>query len=84
LADFILMEDMLLAITAGIRMLRGRRKELGDVMGPKLFQSYRKVWYIMKFQIRRNSERVTTAARVRVVLQEEWDRVAIGEINALF
>ena len=49
------------------------------------FQSYRKVWYIMKSrQIRRGSERATTAARMRVVLQEEWDRIAVEEINALF
>ena len=56
-------------------------------MAPKLIPSYRKVWYIMKsrIQIRRNSERVTTAAPMRVVLlQEEWDRVAVEEINALF
>jgi len=35
-------------------------------------------------QIRRGSERATTTARMRVVLQEEWDRIAIQEINALF
>jgi len=56
-------------------------------MGPKFlrFQSYRKVWYIMKsrIQISRGSERATTAARMRVVLQEEWDRVVVEETNAL-
>jgi len=34
--------------------------------------------------LRRGSERVTTAARMRVVLQEEWNRITIEEINALF
>jgi len=37
-----------------------------------------------RIQIRRGSERVTTAARMRVVLQEEWNRITIEEINALF
>jgi len=36
-----------------------------------------------RIQIRRGSEWVTTAARMRVVLQEEWNRIAIEEINAL-
>ena len=37
-----------------------------------------------RIQIRRGSERVIIAARMRVVLQEEWDRITIEEINALF
>jgi len=78
---------MLLAITVGIRMPRGRRKELGRCNGPKFpdFNPIERVWYIMKsrIQIRRGSERVATAARMRVVLQE-CDRITIEEINALF
>jgi len=54
-------------------------------MAPKLFQLYRKGVYIMKSRIQiRNCKSVTTAARMRVVLQEEWDWIAIEEINALF
>jgi len=79
---------MLLAITVGIRMLRRRRKELGRFNGPQIPQISilpKGVVYIMKSrQIRRGSERATTAARMRVVLQEEWDRIAIEGINALF
>ena len=59
---------MLLAITVGIRMLRGGRKKLGN--GPQIsqIQSNRKGVGIMKsrIQIRRGSERVTTAAWMRV------------------
>ena len=53
---------------------------------PNYFDPIERVWYIMKsrIQIRRGSERVITAARMRVVLQEEWDRITIEEINALF
>jgi len=76
---------MLLAITAGIRMLRGRRKEIGRCNGPQIISILSKgVVYHDVPDKKRNSERVTTAARVRVVLQEEWDRVAVEEINALF
>jgi len=37
-----------------------------------------------RIQTRRGSEKVTTAQRMRVVLQEEWDRITIGEINTLY
>jgi len=64
---------MLLAITAGIRMLRGRRKELGRCNGPQIISILSKgvVYHESRIQIRRNSERVTTAAPVRVVLLQE-------------
>jgi len=50
------------------------------------FNPIERVWHFMKprIQIRRGSERVTTAARVRVVLQEERDWVTIEEIGPLF
>jgi len=53
---------------------------------PNYFNPIERVWYIVKsrIQIRRGSGRVTTAARMRVVLQEEWDWVAVEKIDALF
>jgi len=53
---------------------------------PPNFNSIERVWYKVKsrIQIRRGGERVTTAARMRAVLREEWDRIAIEGINAFF
>jgi len=53
-------------------------------MAPKFprFQSYRKD--VVYHEVSYPSKRVTTAARMRVVLRGEWDWVTIGEINAHF
>ena len=37
-----------------------------------------------RIQTRRGSEKVTTARRMRVVLQGEWGCITIEEINALY
>ena len=87
--DFILMEDNAAShhcwYTDAEREKEGIRKMQWPPISPD-FNPIERVWYIMKsrIQIRRGSERVTTAARMRVVLQEEWNRITIEEINALF
>jgi len=41
------------------------------------------VWALMKsrIQTRRGHERITSLPQMRLVLQEEWDRVTIEDIN---
>jgi len=87
--DFILMEDNAAShhcwYTDAQREKEGVR-EMKWPPNPPDFNPIERVWCIMKsrIQTRRGSERVTTAARMRIVLQEEWDRITIEEINALF
>jgi hypothetical protein len=47
------------------------------------FNPIERIWLLMKsrFQTRRGSERITTLARMKQVLHEEWDRITIEEIN---
>ena len=37
-----------------------------------------------RIKTRRGKKRITTAAQMRAVLQEEWNHITIEEINALY
>ena len=86
--DFILMEDSAAGhhcwYTDSEREREGIRKMDWPPTSP--FNPIELVWFIMKsrIQTRRGSEKVTTARRMRVVLQEKWDRITIEEISALY
>jgi transposase len=47
------------------------------------FNPIERIWTLMKrrIQTRRGSERITTVNRMKQVLQEEWDKITIEEIN---
>jgi len=87
--DFILMEDNAAShdcwYTDAERKKEGIQKMDWPPNSPDL-NPIERVWFIMKsrIQIRRGNEKVTTARRMREVLQEEWDRITIEEINALY
>ena len=86
--DFILMEDNAAGhgcwYTDTEREKEGIKK-MNWVPNSPDFNPIERVWYIIKSRIlmRRGSERITTATRVKELLQEEWDRITIDEINDL-
>ena len=48
------------------------------------FNPIEKIWTLMKWQIqrRRGAAQITSITEMRLVLEEEWDRLTIDEINA--
>src|SRR5204862_2871924 len=84
--NFMLMEDNAAAhkswYTTSEREKEGIPKIKWPANSPD-FNPIERIWYLMKsrIQTRRGAERVTTVAHMKQVLQEEWDRITIEEIN---
>jgi transposase len=84
--DFILMEDGAVSHGSGYtnqkRVKEGVRKMDWPPNSPD-FNPIERIWALMKkrIQTRRGSERITTVKDMKRVLQEEWDKITIEEIN---
>jgi hypothetical protein len=84
--DFVLMEDGASPHTASYTS-REREKQgvskLDWVSNSPDFNPIERIWILLKRRIqwRRASERVTTVTDVKLVLQEEWEKIRVEEIN---
>jgi transposase len=84
--NFILMEDGAAShgseYTTQERVREGVRKMDWPPNSPD-FNPIERIWTLMKsrIQTRRGSERITTVTAMKRVLQEEWDKITIEEIN---
>jgi len=84
--DFVLMEDGASAHTASYTS-REREKQgvpnLDWVSNSPDFDPIERMWTLLKRRIqrRRASERVTTVTDMKLVLQEEWEKITVEEIN---
>jgi hypothetical protein len=84
--DFVLMEDGASPHTASYTS-REREKQgvpkLDWVSNSPDFNPIERIWTLLKRRIqrRRASERVTTVADMKLVLQEEWEKITVEEIN---
>jgi transposase len=84
--NFILMEDGAAAHGSGYttqeRVREGVRKMDWPPNSPD-FNPIERIWTLMKrrIQTRRGAERITTVNEMKKVLQEEWDKITIEEIN---
>jgi transposase len=85
-SNFILMEDGAASHRSGYttqeRVNEGIRKMDWPPNSPD-FNPIERIWALMKrrIQTRRGSERITTVKAMKKVLQEEWDKITIEEIN---
>jgi transposase len=84
--NFILMEAGAAAHGSGYttqeRVREGVRKMDWPPNSPD-FNPIERIWTLMKrrIQTRRGAERITTVNEMKKVLQEEWDKITIEEIN---
>jgi transposase len=84
--NFLLMEDNAPAHKCWYNNSEREKEGIPKVEWPANspdFNPIERIWYLMKsrIQTRRGRERVTTVSRMKEVLQEEWDRITIEEIN---
>ena len=84
--NFILMEDNAPCHNAYYTTKEREKEEISKVDWPPNspdFNPIEHIWTLLKRRIlrRRGSERITTVGAMKVVLQEEWDRIAVEEIN---
>ena len=84
--NFILMEDGASCHTANYTSHEREKHGIPKTDWPPCcpdFNPIERIWTILKRRIqrRRASERVTTVAEMKVVLQEEWEKITVEEIN---
>ena len=85
-ASFVLMEDNVPAHDSIFTNARREKEGIEKVDWPANspdFNPIEHIWMLMKsrIQTRRGHERVTSLPQMKLILQEEWDRITIEDIN---